>query len=73
LFIISPNGKSIGEERATLQTFSKKTDLEQKLFLPTKLIKNRRVVKVFVCIIKIVLKESIHPVFRQYNVELNLR
>lgn len=41
------NGKSICEERATLQTISKENRLEQKLFLPTKLLKNRRVGKVF--------------------------
>ena len=51
----------------------RKTEPKQKLFLPTKLIKNRREEKFFADIAKIVLKDRIHPVFRQYDVELNLR
>ena len=41
---------------------------EQKLFLPTKLVKNRRVEKFFADTAKIILKGSIHPVFCQYYV-----
>ena len=37
---IAYNGKSIGEERATLHTFSKKTILEQKFFPLTKIQKS---------------------------------
>ena len=65
---IATNGKSICEERATLQTISKENRFEQKLFLPTKLVKNRRVEKFFADTAKSFLKDSIHPVFCQYTV-----
>ncbi len=65
---LPPTEKVLAKNGLLCRHFQRKTEPEQKLFLPTKLVKNRRVEKFFADTAKSFLKDSIHPVFRQYNV-----